>query len=119
MDSLQGLRLPSMAKFSAGIASCNSTFTDKCLGPSKTLYQKRLEKVKNLVHIFNPYQTKEMPSCLLPFNLSLIFSDPLLLPNFSDVVESKGPLHQQLQPAPFQLDCGVVSGHGGNRSICC
>ncbi|KAG0564101.1 hypothetical protein KC19_8G082700 [Ceratodon purpureus] len=45
VDSLQGLRLPSMAKFSAGIASCNRTFTINCLGPSKALYQKRLEKM--------------------------------------------------------------------------
>lgn len=74
IDGLQGLRLPSMVKFSAGIASCNNTFIDKCLGPSKILYQKRLEKMW---------------------------------------LRAEG--HQQLQPASFQLACGAVSGHGGNR----
>ena len=80
VDSLQGLRLPSMAKFSAGIASCNRTFTINCLGPSKALYQKRLEKVRESGPNHRTYQAKVIiPSCLPEFSMSLASSDPLLL----------------------------------------
>nr|XP_024360229.1 guanylate-binding protein 4-like isoform X2 [Physcomitrium patens] len=60
LDSLQGLRLPSMAKFSAGITSCNITFTKNCLGPSKPVYQKRLEKMwlKARSHFINNYNQR-------------------------------------------------------------
>lgn len=45
MDQLQVLRLPSMAKFNAGLQKCNHTFEHECVGPSKTNYEGRMRKV--------------------------------------------------------------------------
>ncbi|BBN11348.1 hypothetical protein MPTK1_5g11130 [Marchantia polymorpha subsp. ruderalis] len=45
MDSLQTLRLPSMAKFEAGVAACNRSYEVSCLGPSKKLFKQRLDKM--------------------------------------------------------------------------
>ena len=45
MDKLQVLRLPSMAKFNAGFHQCNQSFEKECVGPSKTIYEKRMIKV--------------------------------------------------------------------------
>lgn len=47
MDQLQILRLPSMAKFSAGFNQCNRSFEHNCVGPSKTNYEMRMKKVCN------------------------------------------------------------------------
>ena len=45
MDQLQVLRLPSMAKFNAGFLTCNETFQQQCVGPSKASYENRMMKV--------------------------------------------------------------------------
>ena len=45
MDQLQVLRLPSMAKFNAGLLKCNHSFEHDCVGPSKTNYGQRMMKV--------------------------------------------------------------------------
>ncbi|WOG83641.1 hypothetical protein DCAR_0102818 [Daucus carota subsp. sativus] len=45
MDKLQVLRLPSMAKFNAGFHQCNQSFEKECVGPSKTIYEKRMIKM--------------------------------------------------------------------------
>lgn len=45
MDQLQVLRLPSMAKFSAGFLQCNQSFEKECVGPSKANYELRMMKM--------------------------------------------------------------------------
>ncbi|KAL1312148.1 hypothetical protein HN51_038760 [Arachis hypogaea] len=45
MDRLQVLRLPSMAKFNAGLQKCNHSFEHECVGPSKTNYEQRMMKM--------------------------------------------------------------------------
>lgn len=45
IDKLQAMRLPSMAKFDAGVLRCNTTVETSCFGPSKTSYHERLQKV--------------------------------------------------------------------------
>lgn len=45
MDQLQVLRLPSMAKFSAGFLQCNQSFELECVGPSKANYEQRMTKM--------------------------------------------------------------------------
>ncbi|XP_061369086.1 uncharacterized protein LOC133311966 [Gastrolobium bilobum] len=45
MDQLQVLRLPSMAKFNAGLQKCNRSFEHECVGPSKTNYEQRMMKM--------------------------------------------------------------------------
>ncbi|XP_010527336.1 PREDICTED: guanylate-binding protein 4 [Tarenaya hassleriana] len=45
MDHLQTLRLPSMAKFNAGIQHCNQSFEQQCVGPSRQNYEQRLTKM--------------------------------------------------------------------------
>ncbi|THU73951.1 hypothetical protein C4D60_Mb04t28250 [Musa balbisiana] len=45
MDHLQVMRLPSMAKFSAGFLQCNETFERQCVGPSKELYKQKMMKM--------------------------------------------------------------------------
>ncbi|KAL8158865.1 hypothetical protein V2J09_000402 [Rumex salicifolius] len=45
MDQLQFLRLPSMAKFTAGTFQCNQTFDQQCIGPSKASYEHRMSKL--------------------------------------------------------------------------
>lgn len=45
MDQLQVLKLPSMAKFNAGLGKCNHTFELECVGPSKANYEGRMAKV--------------------------------------------------------------------------
>ncbi|KAH7517286.1 uncharacterized protein LOC107425871 [Ziziphus jujuba] len=45
MDQLQVLRLPSMAKFNAGFLQCNQSFEHQCVGPSKTAYEHRMNKM--------------------------------------------------------------------------
>lgn len=45
MDQLQVLKLPSMAKFNAGLEKCNHTFEHDCVGPSKANYEGRMAKV--------------------------------------------------------------------------
>jgi hypothetical protein len=47
VDELQELRLPSMAKFNAGFTQCNRSFEEGCHGPSKAVYEKRIEKVRH------------------------------------------------------------------------
>jgi hypothetical protein len=51
MDQLQVLRLPSMAKFNAGFLHCNQSFEQECVGPSKTIYERRMKKVRHNPHI--------------------------------------------------------------------
>lgn len=51
MDQLQVLRLPSMAKFNAGIEKCNHTFHHDCVGPSKANYEGRMKKVWHSNHV--------------------------------------------------------------------
>lgn len=46
MDQLQVLRLPTMAKFDAGLQQCNQSFEQECVGPSKANYEQRMMKVK-------------------------------------------------------------------------
>ncbi|KAK7285277.1 hypothetical protein RJT34_20042 [Clitoria ternatea] len=45
MDQLQVLRLPSMAKFNAGLLNCNRSFELECVGPSKVNYEQRMTKM--------------------------------------------------------------------------
>ncbi|CAI8584560.1 unnamed protein product [Vicia faba] len=45
MDQLQVLKLPSMAKFNAGLEKCNHTFELECVGPSKENYEGRMAKM--------------------------------------------------------------------------
>lgn len=45
MDELQALRLPSMAKFNAGVLQCNHSFEKECVGPSKSNYEQRMMKM--------------------------------------------------------------------------
>ncbi|XP_042392697.1 guanylate-binding protein 4-like [Zingiber officinale] len=45
MDSLQVMRLPSMAKFNNGFLRCNQTFERECIGPSKEMYKKKMTKM--------------------------------------------------------------------------
>ncbi|PNY05129.1 guanylate-binding protein 4-like [Trifolium pratense] len=45
MDQLQVLKLPSMAKFNAGLEKCNHTFEHDCVGPSKVNYEGRMKKM--------------------------------------------------------------------------
>lgn len=45
MDQLQVLKLPSMAKFNAGLEKCNRTFEHDCVGPSKANYEGRMAKM--------------------------------------------------------------------------
>ncbi|KAG8653931.1 hypothetical protein MANES_05G083700v8 [Manihot esculenta] len=45
MDQLQVLRLPSMAKFNAGLLQCNQSFEQECVGPSKEKYEQRMMKM--------------------------------------------------------------------------
>ncbi|KAG8389279.1 hypothetical protein BUALT_Bualt02G0212400 [Buddleja alternifolia] len=45
MDQLQVLRLPSMAKFNAGFLQCNQSFEKECVGPSKSNYELRMNKM--------------------------------------------------------------------------
>ncbi|MED6192576.1 hypothetical protein PIB30_011652 [Stylosanthes scabra] len=45
MDRLQVLRLPSMAKFNAGLQKCNISFENQCVGPSKANYEQRMMKM--------------------------------------------------------------------------
>ncbi|KAJ7558218.1 hypothetical protein O6H91_04G029100 [Diphasiastrum complanatum] len=45
MDELQNLRLPSMGKFDAGFSQCNKSYEQQCFGPSKVVYQGRLQKM--------------------------------------------------------------------------
>ncbi|MQL86071.1 hypothetical protein Taro_018589 [Colocasia esculenta] len=45
MDQLQALRLPSMAKFNAGLVQCNQSFQVECVGPSKINYEQRIMKM--------------------------------------------------------------------------
>ncbi|XWS76326.1 hypothetical protein CRYUN_Cryun01aG0166400 [Craigia yunnanensis] len=45
MDQLQVLRLPSMAKFNAGLLQCNQSFERECIGPSKANYEQRMMKM--------------------------------------------------------------------------
>ncbi|XP_074572763.1 uncharacterized protein LOC141829239 [Curcuma longa] len=45
MDSLQVMRLPSMAKFNNGFFRCNQTFERECIGPSKEMYKKKMTKM--------------------------------------------------------------------------
>jgi hypothetical protein len=54
MDQLQVLKLPSMAKFNAGLKKCNQTFEHDCVGPSKVNYEGRMKKVShsNYVYVF-------------------------------------------------------------------
>ncbi|PON54403.1 Guanylate-binding protein [Parasponia andersonii] len=49
MDHLQGLRLPTMAKFNAGFLQCNQSFMQECVGPSKANYEHRMMKALQLV----------------------------------------------------------------------
>lgn len=51
MDQLQVLRLPSMAKFSAGFLQCNQSFELECVGPSKANYEQRMTKVRHTRYI--------------------------------------------------------------------
>lgn len=50
MDQLQVLRLPSMAKFNAGFLHCNQSFEQECVGPSKTIYERRMKKMLGKSH---------------------------------------------------------------------
>ncbi|KAF2325275.1 hypothetical protein GH714_026029 [Hevea brasiliensis] len=45
MDQLQVLRLPSMAKFNAGLLQCSQSFEQECVGPSKANYEQRMMKM--------------------------------------------------------------------------
>ncbi|KAK7277594.1 hypothetical protein RJT34_22609 [Clitoria ternatea] len=45
MDQLQVLKLPSLAKFNAGVQQCNHSFERECVGPSKTNYEQRMMKM--------------------------------------------------------------------------
>ncbi|KAK6937591.1 Guanylate-binding protein/Atlastin, C-terminal [Dillenia turbinata] len=45
MDHLQVLKLPSMAKFNAGLLQCNQSFEQECVGPAKSNYERRLMKM--------------------------------------------------------------------------
>nr|KJB11133.1 hypothetical protein B456_001G242400 [Gossypium raimondii] len=45
MDQLQVLRLPTMAKFDAGLQQCNQSFEQECVGPSKANYEQRIMKM--------------------------------------------------------------------------
>ncbi|XP_027350593.1 atlastin-like isoform X2 [Abrus precatorius] len=45
MDQLQVLRLPSMAKFNAGLLKCNHSFEHECVGPAKVNYEQRIMKM--------------------------------------------------------------------------
>ena len=53
MDQLQVLRLPSMAKFNAGLQKCNTSFELECVGPSKTNYERRMIKVGHVNSVFS------------------------------------------------------------------
>ncbi|XLT24288.1 hypothetical protein HN873_055580 [Arachis hypogaea] len=44
MDRLQVLRLPSKAKFNAGLQNCTHSFENECVRPSKTNYEQRITK---------------------------------------------------------------------------
>jgi hypothetical protein len=46
MDQLQVLKLPSLAKFNAGFLQCSHRFDHECVGPSKTNYATRMNKVR-------------------------------------------------------------------------
>ncbi|XLR27172.1 hypothetical protein S83_055072, partial [Arachis hypogaea] len=45
MDRLQVLRLPSKAKFNAGLQNCTHSFENECVRPSKTNYEQRITKM--------------------------------------------------------------------------
>ncbi|KAK2401670.1 guanylate-binding protein [Trifolium repens] len=45
MDQLQVLKLPSLAKFNAGFLQCSHRFDHECVGPSKTNYATRMNKM--------------------------------------------------------------------------
>ncbi|CAA6653677.1 unnamed protein product [Spirodela intermedia] len=45
MDQLQVLRLPTLAKFNAGLLQCNQSFKVGCVGPSKTIYEQKMSKM--------------------------------------------------------------------------
>lgn len=61
MDQLQVLRLPSMAKFNAGFLHCNQSFEKECVGPSKTIYEQRMVKVRTFFHV-NVYGINKLSS---------------------------------------------------------
>ncbi|XP_006657504.1 guanylate-binding protein 4-like [Oryza brachyantha] len=45
MEHLQSLKLPSMAKFNAGVLQCNQSFEIECVGPAKETYERRMSKM--------------------------------------------------------------------------
>eukprot|EP00249_Psilotum_nudum_P012527 c23835_g1_i1 orf=307-1830(-) len=69
IDVLQEMVLPSMAKFNAGSAICKKIFDAECIGPSKDLYQQRIQKMlrKAEAQFISNYNTKL-------FNWLVIFS---------------------------------------------
>ncbi|GLJ33056.1 hypothetical protein SUGI_0665280 [Cryptomeria japonica] len=73
MDELQDLRLPSMAKFNAGFVQCNRSFEAGCQGPSKAIYEKRIQKMlgKARLQFIKDYNNR-LFNWLVGFSLALV-----------------------------------------------
>ncbi|KAL3683680.1 hypothetical protein R1sor_001702 [Riccia sorocarpa] len=72
-DKLQTLKLPSMAKFEAGVARCNRSFDDSCFGASKTQIKQRLDKMwaRSRSQFLNDYN-RRLFNWLVAFSLVMV-----------------------------------------------
>ena len=52
MDQLQSQRLPTLAKFDAGLLQCNQSFQMECIGPHKVDYDQKLSKVRTVTPMY-------------------------------------------------------------------
>ncbi|EFJ35720.1 hypothetical protein SELMODRAFT_438593 [Selaginella moellendorffii] len=73
IEEMQDLRLPSMAKFTAGLKECNQTFELSCMGPSKPSYRERLSKMmlRTKSHFVDNYNQK-LFNWLVVFSLVMV-----------------------------------------------
>ncbi|KAL2635536.1 hypothetical protein R1flu_007015 [Riccia fluitans] len=73
MDKLQTLKLPSMAKFEAGVAACNRSYGASCLGPSKAQLRQRLDKMwaRSRSQFLNDYN-RRLFNWLVGFSLVMV-----------------------------------------------
>ncbi|XP_057517579.1 uncharacterized protein LOC130798560 [Amaranthus tricolor] len=73
MDQLQVLRLPSMAKFNAGFLTCNETFQQQCVGPSKASYENRMMKMMGKARsLFIKEYNNRLFNWLVAFSLVMV-----------------------------------------------
>lgn len=83
VDELQELRLPSMAKFNAGFTHCNRSFEEGCHGPSKGVYEKRIEKMlaKSRLQFIKDYNNR-LFNWLVGFSLAMVVAGRFILKFF-------------------------------------